>query len=235
MYRLDRVKLLSFDCYGTLVDWTSGLEEALGQLAARHGLRLPSWWLAQDWESVQFELICDRYRPYREILCDATCRVLARWGVRLSPAEAQSVVESLPRWPVFADVPRVLPALARRYQLVVVSNIDDDLLARTLEHLDVPFAGTVTAQQVQSYKPQLEHFRQLLRQYGLRPEEVLHCAFGSRYDLAPAARLGIPTAWIRRGTGEEHPAVAATVVVDSLEELAQRLGVPVPAQEMASR
>ncbi len=235
MYRPDRIKLLSFDCYGTLVDWTTGLEEALAQLAAQHGLRLPPWWLVQDWETVQFELICDRYRPYREIVCNATCRVLARWGLRLSPQEAQAVVESLPRWPVFADVPRALPALARRYPLVVVSNIDDDLLSRTLEPLGVPFAGVVTAQQVRSYKPQLAHFRELLRRFQVAPEEVLHCAFGSRYDLAPAAALGIPTAWIRRSGQEDHPAVAATVVVDSLEELAGWLGVPLATEEPAPR
>ncbi len=227
MYALERIRVLAFDCYGTLVDWTTGIQELLDQLASRQGLSLPVEQVAREWEAIQFELLCDRYRPYREILTEATWHTLARWGVRLSPAEAVLIVEHLPRWPVFEDVPRVLPHLAQHFQLVVVSNIDDDLLHQTLQRLRVPFAQLITAQQVQSYKPQLAHFLELLRRLQVGPEEVLHCAFGSRYDLRPAAALGIPTVWIRRPGWSDPPELGSTLQVANLEELAELLGVPV--------
>jgi 2-haloacid dehalogenase len=152
-------------------------------------------------------------------------------GFRPSPDEVAGFAASVPSWPPFADTVPSLRALATRYRLAVVSNVDDDLFAGTAARLEVPFAEVVTAQQVRSYKPARAHFDAVLRRLGLPRERVLHVAQSLFHDIAPATALGFPCVWVNRragrtGSGATPPARATPdLEVADLAALVARMGL----------
>ncbi|HID77866.1 MAG TPA: haloacid dehalogenase type II [Planctomycetaceae bacterium] len=225
MGRLDNVEILTFDCYGTLVDWESGIRRVLGQLRESHGVEAPVDRLLAEWEEIQFQMIGGPCRPYRDVLRDSLHEAFRRQGVQLAAEEADQLGCTIGDWPLFPDTRPALARLKARYRLGILSNIDDWMLARSVSRMGVEFDELITAEQVQSYKPRPAHFHEAMRRFGAGPEQFLHCAFGLKYDHEPARRSGMQGAWIRRpGWIGDQPA-EVTVVVDSLEELAQRLGV----------
>ena len=201
---LSGVRLLTFDCYGTLVDWERGFIGAF----ARHVC--PDYFVGQlsdvveAWEAIQFELLAGEYRPYREILEESARRTVTRLELP-QPDRWDFLVEQMGCHECFPDTRAALERLASRAPLWLLSNIDDDIMRETLKVLDSPIADTVTAEQVKSYKPAPAHFETALQRSGLVPEQILHVAFGFKYDIVPAARLGFRTAWINRA-GDARPA-----------------------------
>jgi 2-haloalkanoic acid dehalogenase type II len=196
---MEGVCALTFDCYGTLIDWEAGVRAfAAGLLARRSAHTTPDEFLAR-WEPIQFDLLVP-YRPYREVLArsvDATLRAL---GLPVDPGDGPALTRALRTWRPFEDTVPALERLGARYRLCIVSNVDRDLLAGTLEHLGRGrFAALVTAEDARAYKPDPAPLRLALERLGLTAREVLHCAFGWKYDLAPARALGIRTALVRRG------------------------------------
>lgn len=188
--------IITFDCYGTLIDWESGLVGAFQSEAARAGLTLKASDIVAAYMAEEPEVEAVGYRPYREVLRETSRRVAARLGFQLEPERAGFLAASLPEWRPFPDTNVALERLARRFQLGILSNIDDDLLAGTQRHFRVTFDLIVTAAQVKSYKPRYAHFREALaRTSGKR---LLHAAQSYFHDVVPACRLGIPVVWVNR-------------------------------------
>lgn len=195
------IRVATFDCYGTLVDWEGGAASFLYQLALRNGdtRREPGAALRERWEAIQFELIQGPYRPYKEILVESLRRWTAERGYPWHDADGAAFVRAIRSWQPFPDTrPALLQATAQGLRLVIISNIDDDIIEHTRRHLALPFDDVVTAQQCRAYKPARTVFEQALARIGAPPEQVLHVAFGFKYDIGPAQTVGCRTAWVNR-------------------------------------
>lgn len=203
--------LLTFDCYGTLIDWRAGIVEGLRDAWPVAG-EVPSETLLSGFLSIQDELKTSAYRPYRELLSETALRLARRQGWEATAERAARVPESLPGWRPFPDTVGALRRLhGAGMTLGILSNIDDDLLAGTLEHLEVPFGLLGTAQRLRSYKPASAHF-ELGRSWAGAHDAWLHVAQSLFHDVLPATRLGVPILWVNR-EGEALPADAEPVHV----------------------
>lgn len=227
MLDLAQVRAVTFDCYGTLVDWRAGMRPVIARaLVLDHppDAPLPSveqWW--ERWEALQFERLAP-YRPYREVLLDSFAATMRSFGLPTFADGGPALVHSLADWPPFPDTTAALRRIARRRRLGVISNVDGALLAQTLGRLLAPIGVLVTAEEAKAYKPDPAPFQLALERLGLRPDEVLHAAFGWRYDLETAARLGMRTCFVRRdGAPPPTGSAAPDLDVPSLRALAERL------------
>ena len=214
--RLSDFKALSFDCYGTLIDWETGLLAALGQLQKRSGA-------ASD------ELI-DAYGPiehsveeefpglrYSELLEKVHQRLSTHLGLESDEAEARVFGQSVGDWPAFPDSVEALCYLKQHFKLIILSNVDRASFARSNERLGVEFDHIFTAEEIGSYKPDLRNFEYLLARLGeagIAKDELLHTAQSLFHDHAPANRMGIASAWIDRR--HDKAGSGATVVPDPM-------------------
>nr|PZN66517.1 MAG: haloacid dehalogenase type II [Sphaerobacter thermophilus] len=210
--RREDIRVATFDCYGTLIDWEGGAASFLYSLALRLGDPSPDpgMTLRERWEAIQFDLLAGGYRPYKEILTESLRRWAEERGYSWDPAYGEDLVRSMRSWQPFPDTrPALLQAHAAGLRLVILSNTDRDIMAHTLRHLDLPFERVIVAEDVGAYKPSEQGFRYLLEQVGEPPERILHVAFGFKYDIGPAQRLGFHTAWVNRHVeappGPEQP------------------------------
>ena len=189
--------VVTFDCYGTLIDWEGGLATALMRAAWTDGVRLERAAVIRAYMAAERDVEAGAYRSYREVLADSARGVAARLGWRLDPARASFLADSVPSWVPFPDTNASLERLhAAGYALGILSNIDDDLLTATRRHFTVAFELIVTAQQVRAYKPARPHFEAARRGIGARA--WLHVGQGYFHDMVPARAQGIPNAWINR-------------------------------------
>jgi 2-haloacid dehalogenase len=193
-----RFTAISFDCYGTLIDWESGILPALRAVLASHGQSLPDAAILELYGEFEAEAESGPYQSYRDVLQSVVRAFANRFHFQASSAEIQSLHESVRAWPPFSDTVPALRELQKRYRLVVISNIDDDLFAETRKHLDVGFDGVITAEQARSYKPSLNNFQMALRTLAISPDRLLHAAQSIYHDVAPARSLGISTVWVNR-------------------------------------
>jgi len=193
-----RFRVLAFDCYGTLIDWESGILAALGPLLAAHGKSLADDKLLELFGELEAEAEAGEYQSYRKILESVARGFSRRLSFEASEEEARSLPESLKNWPPFPDTVAALGKLKTRYKLAIVSNTDDDLFAQTARLLEVPFDWVITAQQAGSYKPSHTNFKLALERIALPPDQVLHCAQSIYHDIVPARELGLATVWVNR-------------------------------------
>ena len=190
---------LTVDCYGTLIDWERGIRKAYGGILNGRGLKVWTAGLSRKYIEAELEVQPEGYRSYREVLSEASRRLfLAEFTIQLDACEAEALAGSLPTWPVFPDVPEALRKLKKRFKLAILSNIDDDLLANSIETLGVSFDERVTAQQIRSYKPGPAHWHEALKRFGVDKGRVLHVAASLVHDIRPASDLGFRCAWINR-------------------------------------
>ena len=191
---------ISFDCYGTLIDWESGILPVLRDVLGSHG-QSQSFTDAAILELYgEFEADAESgpYQSYRDVLQSVVRAFADRLHFEASSAEIRSLHESVPAWQPFPDTVTALRELQTRYKLVVISNIDDDLFAETRKHLGVEFDSVITAQQARSYKPSINNFQMALRTLALSPDRLLHAAQSIYHDVVPARSLGISTVWVNR-------------------------------------
>ncbi len=193
-----RFTTISFDCYGTLIDWESGILPVLRRLLALHDQSLADAALLELYGEFEAEAESGRYQNYRDVLQSVVLAFARRLNFEATPAEIRSLHESVPSWPPFPDTVAALHQLKRRFKLAVISNIDDDLFAATRNHLDVEFDAIITAQQAQSYKPSSRNFELALRTLALPPERLLHAGQSIYHDVVPAQSLGISAVWVNR-------------------------------------
>jgi 2-haloalkanoic acid dehalogenase type II len=189
--------IVTFDCYGTLIDWETGIATAFTEAASRDGVALDRTTVFAAYREIEPVVEAETYRSYRSVLTETAGRVARKLGWPLPQERARFLPESLPHWQPFPDTNPALERLAAAgYRLGILSNVDDDLLAGTLRHLSVPFALLVTAQQVGSYKPAPDHFLTARQRIG--EHRWIHAAQSYFHDVVPARTLGIPVAWINR-------------------------------------
>jgi 2-haloacid dehalogenase len=193
---------LTFDCYGTLIDWETGLFQALGPLLAAAGR--PAQRAEVLGQFAAHEAAQQQSTPgmlYPQLLAEVHRRLAQDWGVGLSEAAHESFGASVPAWPVFEDTPGALQYLKRHFKLVILSNVDRASFAASNARLGVTFDAICTAQDIGSYKPDLRNFRYLiatLGALGIAPQAILHTAQSLFHDHAPARSLGLASAWIDR-------------------------------------
>lgn len=205
----------TFDCYGTLVNWKQGMTEALEAVVPGHASLL-----LEGYHQLEPEVETEQpFRTYRNVLAETLRRAAGRAGVRLAPGAEQVLSDTLPQWPVFPDIGPTLQALRKEgWKLAILSNVDQDLIAETLQELPVPFDAVVTAADVQAYKPALNHFHHFLTMTHVALEDWVHVACSYVHDITPAAHLGIKSVWINRA-GSSEPAPLATAMLPDLSQL----------------
>jgi 2-haloacid dehalogenase len=226
MLDLRHYEVLSFDCYGTLIDWEGGIARALQPVLAAHGVELDAGRLIELYAEAEAAAEAGPYRRYREVLRTVAAAIAARLGFELSAAERDVLPDSLQDWPPFPDTVEALRALKRRYRLAVVSNVDDDLFAGTARQLGVELDWLITAQQAGSYKPSRNNFLLARRVMGVESGRQLHVAQSLYHDILPANALGIDCVWVNRkgarhGVGPETAGARPDLEVPDLATLAR--------------
>lgn len=225
-------EVATFDNYGTLTDWEGGVAQFLYELALRNGDTelVPGIELRNLWEGIQFEILGQRYRSYKQVLAQSLRAVCAERGWAYEEHLAGEFVRSMRSWQPFPDTyPALWRAKRAGMKLVIFSNTDRDIIEHSQRHMRVPFDDVITAEDCQVYKPSPEFFRQALDRIGVAPEKIIHVAFGFKYDNAPAKRFGMTTAWVNRHVEpqpEGEPADYEWRDLWSLAELAD--GQPIP-------
>ena len=200
-----RFKAITFDCYGTLIDWERGLLAVLRPVLRAHGNDLNDAEILEIYGELEPQAQSP-YQPYRRVLADVMRGFGQRLGFAVTDAEADSLAESLKKWLPFPDTNTALERLKLRYKLAIISNTDDDLFAATARHLTVRFDEIITAERAKAYKPSLAPFRLALERLRLSAGEVLHAGQSVYHDVLPAKFLGIATVLVeRRGFGATRP------------------------------
>lgn len=192
-------RFLTFDCYGTLVDWESGILEKVRAIFARHEIHAPGTEILRRYAELEARAESgDEWRPYREVLGEVMRDLCDAWDIPEEEAEVGALADSLPSWPLFDDAREALGRLGSAFGLAIVSNVDDDLFEGTRRALDVELVEVVTAEQARAYKPSLRPFELLLERLDCGPEEILHVAQSLYHDHEPAHRLGLPSIRVNR-------------------------------------
>jgi 2-haloacid dehalogenase len=205
------VKVATFDCYGTLIDWEGGAASFLYSLARRFDPDPPPGRVLRErWEEIQFGLLQQEYAPYREILASSLRAWAEERGFEPPDDAPEAFALAMESWQPFPDtVPALRAAKDAGLRLWIISNTDRAIIAHSLRHLEVEFDGVTVAEDVRAYKPSDPPFDRALSEIGASPDEILHVAFGFKYDLAPAQRHGMRTAWVNRhrepAPGPERP------------------------------
>ena len=221
---------LSFDCYGTLIDWETGiLEQAIPRLARAGARNLDEVAVLRAFAKHEAALERGPFQPYRQVLLETFCLIGRDLGADVDHTSAADFAAALTQWPPFPDAVAALTRLGAKYHLIILSNVDDDLFKETARRLGTRFEAVITAQQVKSYKPALGHFEAARRRLGLTPARWVHVAQSLYHDHRPAKSLGLRTIWVDRptrlaGTGIAPEAKAAPDVrVTTLTEVAELL------------
>lgn len=217
MLDFNQHRVLIFDCYGTLIDWERGILNASRPVLARHGVTLSDDEALELFGELESAAERGPYLPYREVLTVVLAGFAERLDFALADDERLALADSVGDWPPFPDTVEGLRALARRYQLVILSNIDDRLFALSAQHLKVEFAQVITAQQVGSYKPNPRNFEVALERVGVPKEQVLHVAQSLFHDIEPANALGLTTVWVNRR--HDRPGSGATPIASAQPDL----------------
>lgn len=218
------VNWVTFDVYGTLIDWETGVYEAFAAEASKDGVEIDRDELIAQFHEVSREVEAGSYELYAEVLRRTVVIVAKRIGWSMEPARARFLPESIPRWKPFRETNAQLAKLAKKYELGLISNIDDKLLGQTRRHLPTDFDLVVTAQQVRSYKPDPAHFVEFARRIGGKKGWV-HVTSSHHHDVVPCVKQRVPVIWVnRRKETLEAGQAKPTAEVPSLREAAKLLG-----------
>ena len=212
----DRFDVLTFDCYGTLIDWEAGILAALRAPLAAHGIEAADDPVLEAFARHEAEVEAGPYRRYREVLGEVLGAMLGHFGEAATLDERAAFGGSVVDWPTFPDSAAALARLHERFKLGVITNCDDDLFAASEEKLGLKFDWLVTAQQARRYKPNPRGFELMFERVGLPPARILHVAQSLYHDHVPAKRLGLSTVWVdrRAGRGGSGATPAATATPD---------------------
>lgn len=211
---------ITFDCYGTLVDWEAGITNFLTEILHEKGIRASIVDVVRAREDIDFEMVQGPYRSYKEILRLSLKETFGRFQIPYTDGDGDRLVESVPNWPVFKETKPALERLSKMCRLAIISNIDKDIIKKTKVNIGVGFALTITAQEARAYKPTLKPFEIALKKLGCKPRDVLHVSSGFRYDVPPAHKLGFRTAWVNRRSEERPGKERADHEFRNLNELA---------------
>ncbi|MEJ7893918.1 MAG: HAD-IA family hydrolase [Solirubrobacteraceae bacterium] len=219
------IKFVTFDVYGTLIDWEDGAYHAFVNEASRDGFSISKDELVPLFLQAQRDIMGGSYELYAEVLRRTALAVAKELGWALEPNRAQFLPDSIPRWKPFKETPAALKKVSKARSTGLVSNIDDKLLGQSRRYFGLDFELVVTAQQVRSYKPDPAHFKECERRIGQKKGWV-HIASSYYHDIDPCAKLKVPTIWVnRRGEELEPGAKKPTEEVSNLKEALKLLGL----------
>jgi 2-haloacid dehalogenase len=227
LFDFAHTEVLTFDCYGTLIDWEQGILRSLRPILAARDVEPTDEQLLESHARHETRWEAGPYLPYREVLARTAGDVCNEFGVQAAEDELRAFAADAENWPPFADSHDALARLSRRYHLGVITNCDDDIFESSRRLLNVEFEWVVTAQAVGTYKPSQRNFEIALATIGLPREHVLHVAQSLFHDHLPARRMGLATAWIDRrrdkaGFGATPPAsVEADLAVPDMASFAR--------------
>lgn len=231
MLDFSRFQGMTFDCYGTLIDWEKGLLDALRPFAARITPPTPSPdAILECYARHEASLERGPFMDYKLVMRGCLAGMASELGFQVLPGEQDALSRSIKDWPAFPDTPDAMRRLKERYRLCVCSNIDRDLFEGSRAKLGVELDGLVTAQDVMSYKPGRAHLERAPEVLGIAKERVLHVAQSLYHDIAPAREMGYATVWVNRQPGRwgatprVEPGVKADLEVASMAELADAAG-----------
>ena len=211
------VDALTFDCYGTLIDWEAGIARGLGVLLASQGNTADREELLERFAGHETTLEAGPYRRYREILAEAGRRMGRDYGIEPSDDATEAFAASVGEWPAFPDSAAALTRLAERFRLGVITNCDDDLFALSNRRLGVTFDWIITAEQAHSYKPDPRNFELAFERIEVPRERIVHVAQSLYHDHVPAKALGLTTVWIDRR--RDRPGFGATPPAEATPDL----------------
>jgi 2-haloacid dehalogenase len=216
----------TFDCYGTLVDWEGGIGAELARIWPDEDVDT----LRERYHEIEPRVQLEGSLRYREVLRQALVLLAESEGLDLPSDEEAALGDSLPRWPVFPEVPGALAELrGRGWKLVPLSNTDPDFLDASMQAIGVPFDGAVVAGEIGSYKPAHGHWKVFYERFGADPERHVHVAASLFHDIAPADELGITAVWINRL--EETSDLQRAAELPDLERLPDTLESLLPGRD----
>lgn len=198
MIDFSKFEILTFDCYGTLIDWESGILAVLRPILLNHNVNLSEEEILELFAEISSKEEIGEYIKYREVLKRTMQNLGDRFGFTPSPIEVDALADSIKNWQPFPDTVEALKALKQKYKLAVISNIDDELFAFSAKYLTVKFDWVITAEQAKSYKPSLNNFKLAINTINLPDEKFLHVAQSIYHDIIPANSLGLSTVWVNR-------------------------------------
>jgi 2-haloacid dehalogenase len=205
---------LTFDCFGTLIDWRHGISTTGELLFPGRGQDFLKAYIA-----LEAEVEKGAFKRYRAILTETARQAARELSLDLKPDDASALVSTIPHWPPFGDVGQALGALRKDgWRLALLTNCDRDLIAQTQRRLPVPFDAVVTAEDVSSYKPNHAHFKLFQSTFASSAATWIHVAQSYFHDIRPAHELGITRIWVNR-QGEKDDASLADAVISGLGEL----------------
>ncbi len=209
--------VLTFDCYGTLIDWEAGLLAALRPILAQHGVGVDDEALLEAYARHEAPIEAGDYMPYRWVLGAVLSRLGSDLGFEPTADEVAVFGASVGEWPAFPDSAQALATLGERFKLAAITNCDDDLFALSAARLGVDFDWVITAERARSYKPRARGFELALEVIGLPRDRILHVAQSLFHDHVTAKRLGLSSVWIDRRHG--RPGAGATPTANAAPDL----------------
>jgi 2-haloacid dehalogenase len=198
-------KAITFDCYGTLIDWEVAIQHFFAQvLAVKHIEDIDAHTLQRYWEAVQFEYIQQSYHPYLQVLRDTMKMAFEHFQVPYNDDDVQTFAASMGQWKPFPDTHNAIVELQKLVKVALITNTDDAIIAQTEQTSGVKFDAIFTAEQAGAYKPSHKGFLLARERLGLPTSAIWHAGFGFKYDVVPATELGFTTVWVNR-QGEARP------------------------------
>ncbi|HZW81169.1 MAG TPA: haloacid dehalogenase type II [Candidatus Deferrimicrobiaceae bacterium] len=217
MLDFSRFEILTFDCYGTLINWEDGILGCLRRILATHGQQIDDATILRLYGDFEAKAEQGEYRSYREVLNSVVRRFGKQFGFAPCEEQVRSLAESLKEWKPWPDTVEALRLLESRFRLAIISNVDDDLFAATRPQLAVEFSQIVTAQQARAYKPSLKIFELALSRIGVPAHRILHVGQSLYHDVIPAQSLGMATVWVNRPSARKG--VGAVKAAEAQPEL----------------
>ncbi|MBD2059821.1 haloacid dehalogenase type II [Oculatella sp. FACHB-28] len=227
MLDFSQYEALTFDCYGTIINWEQGILEAIKPVLAAYQLGIDDSQILELFAQLEGENEAGEYQSYRSVLGQVMQQFGEKLGFVPTSDQLNCLADSIQNWQPFPDSIDTLKRLKQQFKLVIISNIDDDLFAFTAKRLGVPFDFVITAFQAKSYKPSTHNFEFAFEKTGIPRDKILHVAQSIYHDIVPAKALGLSTVWVNRrhdqaGFGATLPASSQPdLEIPNLETLAK--------------
>ena len=234
---LKTITWVTTDCYGTLIDWEKGIVDACKKEAAKDGFSFEEGPFLARFMEVQAEIMAGSYELYAEVLRRTIVKVAREVGWEIEPSRAQFLPDSVAYWLPFREANAAMDRLGKRYEIGIISNIDDKLLGISRRHLRTELDLVVTAQQVRSYKPDPVHFKECARRIGGKKGWV-HIGCDYTTDVAPLLKMKVPVIWVNRHGEKLDGRKAPSATVKNFRDAAKKLGAanrPVLSRLLAFR
>lgn len=227
MLDFSQYEALTFDCYGTIINWEQGILEAIKPVLAAYQLGIDDSQILELFAQLEGEIEAGEYQSYRSVLGQVMQQFGEKLGFVPTSDQLNCLADSIQNWQPFPDSIDALKRLKQQFKLVIISNIDDDLFAFTAKRLGAPFDFVITAFQAKSYKPSTHNFEFAFEKTGIPRDKILHVAQSIYHDIVPAKALGLSTVWVNRrhdqaGFGATLPASSQPdLEIPNLETLAK--------------